>query len=125
MITHSVPSPAQKASVPTIWGLTPTQLHDRCWAARGVQVVRQGEPSDIVDGAELFLLTEPHILTIIDRRVDITGMELSCTIGETWLWGVPFFDDGKFLRDGIVGLKIPAAAVDDVAGIRAHARAKR
>jgi len=72
MITPSLPSPTQKASVPTIWGLTPTQLHDRCWAARGVQVVRQGEPSDIVDGAELFLLTEPHILTIfkLTRLVD-------------------------------------------------------
>jgi len=39
---------------PTIWGLNPIQLHDRYWASRGVQVVRQGEPSDIVNGAELF-----------------------------------------------------------------------
>lgn len=68
---------------------------------------------------------EPHLLRIIDRRVDITGMELSCTIGEARLWGVPFFDDGEFLRDGIVGLKIPAVAVADVAGIRARARAKQ
>lgn len=49
---------------PTVWGLTPTQLHDRYWAARGIQVVRQGEPSEIVDSAELFLLTEPRTLTI-------------------------------------------------------------
>jgi glycine hydroxymethyltransferase len=38
---------------PTLWGLTPTELHDRFWAARGVQVVRQGEPSQIVDDTEL------------------------------------------------------------------------
>ena len=49
---------------PTVWGLPPTQLHDRYWAARGIQVVRQGEPSEIVDDAELFLLTEPRTLTI-------------------------------------------------------------
>src|SRR3954469_5652495 len=49
---------------PSVWGLTPTQLHDRFWAARGVQVVRQGEPSEIVDGAELFLLTDPRSLAI-------------------------------------------------------------
>ena len=49
---------------PTIWGFTPHQVHDRFWAAFGVQVVRQGERSEIVDGAELFLLCEPGTLVI-------------------------------------------------------------
>ncbi len=62
---------------------------------------------------------EPHIVRIIDRRVDVTGMELSCTIGEAMLWGVPYFDEGAVLRDGILGLKIPAAAVDELGAIRA------
>ena len=48
----------------TIWGLDPIQLHTRYWAAHGVQVVRQGEPSQIVKHAELFLLTDPRSLTI-------------------------------------------------------------
>lgn len=52
----------------TIWGLEPVQLHDRFWAARGVQVVRQGEPSEIVEDAELFLLTTPSVLTIFKTR---------------------------------------------------------
>jgi lipopolysaccharide/colanic/teichoic acid biosynthesis glycosyltransferase len=52
------------AAVPTVWGLSPTQLHDRFWACRGVQVVRQGEPSQIVAGADLFLLTSPRLLTM-------------------------------------------------------------
>lgn len=52
------------AATPTIWGLDPIQLHDRFWAARGVQVVRLGEPSQIVPHAELFLLTDPESLTI-------------------------------------------------------------
>src|SRR5438874_10279647 len=48
----------------TIWGLDPLQLHTRFWAAHGVQVVRQGEPSQIVKHAELFILTDPRLLTI-------------------------------------------------------------
>jgi lipopolysaccharide/colanic/teichoic acid biosynthesis glycosyltransferase len=51
-----------RAASPTLWGLTPVQLHDRYWASRGVQIVRQGERSEIVGGAELFLLTDPRSL---------------------------------------------------------------
>ena len=53
-------------NLPTVWGLNPVHLHDRFWASRGVQVVRQGEPSEIVQGAELFLLTNPGSLLIFD-----------------------------------------------------------
>ncbi len=58
---------------PTVWGLSPTQLHDRFWAGRGVQVVRQGEPSQIVEAAELFLLTDARTLVIFKllRSVDV------------------------------------------------------
>jgi hypothetical protein len=52
--------PAQR----TIWGLDPVQLHTRYWASHGVQVVRQGEPSEIVRHAELYLLTDPSTLTL-------------------------------------------------------------
>jgi lipopolysaccharide/colanic/teichoic acid biosynthesis glycosyltransferase len=57
---------------PTVWGLSAVQVHDRFWAARGVQVVRQGEPSEIVDDAELFLLTDARTLTVfkLTRAVD-------------------------------------------------------
>ena len=57
-------SPPPAASPRTIWGLDPVQLHNRYWAAHGVQVVRQGEPSEIVSHAELFLLTENDALTL-------------------------------------------------------------
>jgi lipopolysaccharide/colanic/teichoic acid biosynthesis glycosyltransferase len=46
----------------TVWGQDPVNLHNRFWAARGVQVVRQGEPSQIVRSAELYLLTDPRSL---------------------------------------------------------------
>jgi lipopolysaccharide/colanic/teichoic acid biosynthesis glycosyltransferase len=54
-----VPTPQR-----TIWGLDPSQLHTRYWASNGVQVVRQGEPSEIVKYAELFLLTESPTFTL-------------------------------------------------------------
>jgi len=57
-----------RSTRPTLWGLTAEELHDRFWAARGVQVVRQGQASEVVDGAELFLLTDPKLLTIFRLR---------------------------------------------------------
>src|SRR5690349_964723 len=56
----------QDADTPlrTVWGFDPVQLHTRFWAAQGVQVVRQGEPSAIVDHAELYLLTDAGSLTL-------------------------------------------------------------
>ncbi|MEQ9461877.1 MAG: sugar transferase [Phycisphaeraceae bacterium] len=54
--------------MPTVWGLTPVELHDRFWASRGVQVVRCGEALDVVEAAELFLLTAPALLTIFRLR---------------------------------------------------------
>lgn len=48
----------------TIWGLEPLQLHTRYWAAHGVQVVQQGEPSQIVRHAELYLLTDARSLVL-------------------------------------------------------------
>lgn len=63
MITAVEPR-TRRAGYPTVWGLTPVELHDRFWASRGVQVVRQGDTSKPVSGAELFLLTDPHCLTI-------------------------------------------------------------
>src|SRR5438067_4621704 len=58
------PAPLPPAQPRTIWGLDAFQLYTRFWAAHGVQVVRQGEPSPIVHHAELFLLTEPRTLVL-------------------------------------------------------------
>ena len=57
----------------SVWGLGPAQLHDRYWASRGVQVVRQGESSEIVDGAELFLLIDRGSMALFDlsRPIDV------------------------------------------------------
>jgi lipopolysaccharide/colanic/teichoic acid biosynthesis glycosyltransferase len=74
MISNGTPLPAADTS-PTLWGLNPLQVHDRFWAARGVQVVRPGEPSDIVRDAELFLLTDNNTLCVfkLTRLVEYMG----------------------------------------------------
>ena len=67
MMTQNATTGAS-AVAPTIWGLKPTQLHDRFWAARGVQVVRVGLHIEVVKDAELFLLTAPDLLAVFRLR---------------------------------------------------------
>ncbi len=55
---------ADEPATPTIWGLSPRQIHDRLWAALGIQVVRRHERSEIVAGAELFLLCDEGTLIL-------------------------------------------------------------
>lgn len=64
MISKATPEPTDPLRSHTVWGLDTTQLHDRFWAARGVQVVRQGQPIELVGGAELYMLVDPHCLSI-------------------------------------------------------------
>src|SRR5437867_2134022 len=56
---------------PTIWGLQPSDIHERFWAARGIQVVRQGSSANV--GAELYLLAGPSLLLIfrVAQLVDL------------------------------------------------------
>ena len=63
MIT-SAPSFRPQEHPQTVWGLSPTQLHDRFWAARGVQVIRLNQPTPINRHAELFLLMGQSTLAI-------------------------------------------------------------
>lgn len=56
--------PGFQVAARTVWGLDPAQLHNRYWAAFGVQVVAQGEPSEIVRHAELYLLVDPGTLAL-------------------------------------------------------------
>ncbi len=62
--TATATTPVTARRTPTIWGCTPRQAHDRYWAAFGVQVVRRNERSEIVTGAELFLLCESETLAL-------------------------------------------------------------
>ena len=68
MITQGPQTAMGANGRPTVWGLSPSELHDRYWAARGVQVVRPGIESEIVEDAELFLIMGPRLLTIFRLR---------------------------------------------------------
>ena len=57
-----------RAPSPTIWGLSPAQFQDRFWASRGVQVVRRGEQSELIEAAELYLLVDPTTLVVFQLR---------------------------------------------------------
>ncbi|OAB57204.1 hypothetical protein AY599_13255 [Leptolyngbya valderiana BDU 20041] len=57
---------AEPASTPTIFGLSAVALHDRYWASRGVQVVRQGLATPLVRHAQLFLLLQPRTLCLFE-----------------------------------------------------------
>lgn len=82
-----------------------------------------GEPAPILGGTrgleEAKVFVEPHILGLLDRRIDVTGAELSCVIDDVVLWAVPFADDGMTLSDGILGLTLPGAALDEIGALRA------
>ncbi len=64
MISNVKEPVADPVRTHTVWGLDALQLHDRFWAARGVQVVRQGEPIELARDAELYLLADRHCLSI-------------------------------------------------------------
>ena len=68
MTTEATRTAAAAEAAPTIWGLSPVQVHDRFWASRAVQVVRCGEPTEIVASAELFLLLDPGSLVLFRLR---------------------------------------------------------
>lgn len=62
-------------STPTVFGLTPFQLHGRYWAAHGVQVVPVGSGVEINPHAELYLLTERSRFVIMPLR---RALDLLC-----------------------------------------------
>ncbi len=66
---------APERNTPTVWGLTPAQLHARYWAAHGVQVVPVGSEAEINPHAELYLLTERSRLVIMPLR---RSLEMLC-----------------------------------------------
>ncbi|MEM7233823.1 MAG: sugar transferase [Planctomycetota bacterium] len=52
---------------PTVWGLSPLDLHEHFWASRQLQVVRAADPTQNI-GSGLFLLTPPGTLLLFRFR---------------------------------------------------------
>jgi hypothetical protein len=81
-----------------------------------------GDPAPLIggtrslEGAKAFV--ESHLLSVLDRRVDVTGVKMGCAIDEAVVWAVPYYDDGLTLTDGVVGLELPGAALDEIGALR-------
>jgi lipopolysaccharide/colanic/teichoic acid biosynthesis glycosyltransferase len=90
---------------PTIWGLSPEQLHDCYWAALGICAVRPGNPEQLPADATLFLLIDPHMLVLFDAARVISAfdhyrmilMRISQAETEGYREHVLAGDDGNFL----------------------------
>ena len=93
---------------PTVFGLSPTALHDRYWASRGVQVVRRAMPTPLVPHAHLFLLLQQRTLcyfelpTVVDRLVwddaDLVLLRLRDQIEHAYRERIVHEADGTFVR---------------------------
>ena len=66
MIISPAPARSETPESPTVWGLNPQQLHERFWAAQGVQVVRRGQKCRLAHQAQAFLLLQNDVLAILD-----------------------------------------------------------
>lgn len=62
------------------------------------------------------------VLRLLDRREDVTGVDVTVRIRRAGLWAVPFEDRGDRLVDLATGASLPAAAFEDLAEIRAVRR---
>jgi len=56
----------------TVWGLDAARLHQRYWAARGVQIICRGDQNPVDENANLFLMIEPthFCLFRLDKIID-------------------------------------------------------
>jgi len=72
--------------------------------------------------ADAAVFVEAHLLAVIDRHVDVTGLTLQVEVAEAVLWGIPYVDEGTLMRDGIVGETLPAAVIEALPEIRMSRR---
>jgi len=73
---------------------------------------RIGSATRGLDDVEPYLKHYP--LLIVDKRQDITGMELRVRKSFDRIWAVPFFDLGKQIQDGILGRTFSSYALDTI-----------
>lgn len=66
--------------------------------------------------AELF------VTLILDKKADVTGMDISMETQAASLWAIPFADSGDKIMDLVTGNSMPVFAVDDLEDIRRISR---
>ncbi len=58
------------------------------------------------------------VTLILDKRADVTGMELDIKTTGAKLWGVPFLDRGDKVADLVTGAELPVFAIDDLEDVK-------
>jgi len=61
---------------------------------------------------------ELYVTLILDKRADVTGMDIKVHGAEPSLWAVPMADYGDKIFDLISGIELPIFAFDDIEDIR-------
>jgi hypothetical protein len=62
--------------------------------------------------------TRLFVTLILDKKADVTGMDIEVWTRDAILWAMPFADHGDKIMDLITGTELPAFAVDDLEDIR-------
>ena len=58
------------------------------------------------------------VLKTLDQKIDVTGVDVHLTIRSSQLLGVPFFDLGEKLIDGLLGVEVASVCLDDLNEMR-------
>lgn len=58
------------------------------------------------------------VLSAIDKRVDVTGVDMEIQCSNSRIVGVPFSDQGDRLTDGLLGKDYPQQVLSDINAIR-------
>jgi hypothetical protein len=61
---------------------------------------------------------EIFVTAMLDKRADVTGMEIRVKVNNVALWALPFDDQGQVLIDLITNTRLPGNALDDLLEIR-------
>jgi hypothetical protein len=75
------------------------------------------------DPAEAVRYGEIFVTAMLDKRTDVTGMDIRVKVNNIALWALPFEDQGDTVIDLTTNTRLPSNAIDDLAEIRKAHRA--
>ncbi len=73
---------------------------------------------------DAFNYAKLFVKLMLDKKADVTGMEIDISAKAPTLWAVPFAESGNHVVDLITGSKVPAFAVDDLDDIKRIAKSR-
>lgn len=84
--------------------------------------VRQGPgpalPGGSITSSDAREIARQYVLSEIDRRADLSRLQVEVQVGEAELWAIPCLDLGARLRCPWTRSELPSAALDDLSEIR-------